>query len=306
MDRPAQAKARHDLQSWIEADLGPGQEYSDYIKWVCPFHEDKDPSFTVWPDHFYCFGCAANGTIIDWVMRRRGLSIGAALDYLLADSTASPQALRREAKKHKRIGQQLIVRGKWHLEYAEALLRRADAIEYLEARGVPEAVAMHFGLGYRHKSPWGPAISIPWTVGEELRGIQYRVIGGTGNDRYRWDERSHGTPTVYNADAIPTSGKPLWIVEGAIKALVLITRGLDSVALVNKQGWKAGWSTHFRERPVFVCLDPDATDQSREMATEIGGNARVVYLPRKPDDLMVEYGWSAEAMAAFARQGVVA
>ena len=35
----------------------------------CPFHQEKTPSFKVYNDSFYCFGCGVNGTIIDFVMK---------------------------------------------------------------------------------------------------------------------------------------------------------------------------------------------------------------------------------------------
>lgn len=35
----------------------------------CPYHEEKTPSFTVYTDHFFCFGCNVRGDIFDWLMR---------------------------------------------------------------------------------------------------------------------------------------------------------------------------------------------------------------------------------------------
>ena len=35
----------------------------------CPFHQEKTPSFKVYYDSFYCFGCGENGTVIDFVMK---------------------------------------------------------------------------------------------------------------------------------------------------------------------------------------------------------------------------------------------
>ena len=35
----------------------------------CPFHREKTASFTVWPDHYHCFGCGAGGSTIDFLMR---------------------------------------------------------------------------------------------------------------------------------------------------------------------------------------------------------------------------------------------
>ena len=41
---------------------------------LCPFHRENNPSFKIYDDNFYCFGCGASGTIIDFVMKYFGLS----------------------------------------------------------------------------------------------------------------------------------------------------------------------------------------------------------------------------------------
>jgi len=45
-------------------------KYGSVFKGLCPFHDEKTPSFTVWPDgHWYCFGCGIGGDIIEFVKR---------------------------------------------------------------------------------------------------------------------------------------------------------------------------------------------------------------------------------------------
>jgi len=49
----------------------------------CPFHEDHEPSFVVYPDNrWYCFGCGANGDSINFVMRMEGITFVEALRRL--------------------------------------------------------------------------------------------------------------------------------------------------------------------------------------------------------------------------------
>ena len=51
---------------------------------ACPFHAEKTPSFKVFSDHFYCFGCGEHGDVIAFVMRLFQLDFKAAiirLDY---------------------------------------------------------------------------------------------------------------------------------------------------------------------------------------------------------------------------------
>ncbi|MBQ5633755.1 MAG: DNA primase, partial [Clostridia bacterium] len=51
---------------------------------LCPFHNEKTPSFTVFPGtkSFYCFGCGAGGDVISFVMRTENLDYRSALETL--------------------------------------------------------------------------------------------------------------------------------------------------------------------------------------------------------------------------------
>jgi len=50
----------------------------------CPFHEDKHPSFVVYPEtnRYYCYGCGAKGSVIDYVMQRYNLTFKEAVSWL--------------------------------------------------------------------------------------------------------------------------------------------------------------------------------------------------------------------------------
>lgn len=51
---------------------------------LCPFHEERTPSFFIFSDnHYHCYGCGAHGDIIGFVMKARGLSFVEAVRYLL-------------------------------------------------------------------------------------------------------------------------------------------------------------------------------------------------------------------------------
>jgi hypothetical protein len=51
---------------------------------LCPFHEERNPSFTVNPKHqtFYCYGCGAHGDVISFVMQYKSFTFKEALVYL--------------------------------------------------------------------------------------------------------------------------------------------------------------------------------------------------------------------------------
>ncbi len=50
----------------------------------CPFHQEKTASFTVYPKHYYCFGCGAHGSALDFVMRMEQIPFLDAIHYLSA------------------------------------------------------------------------------------------------------------------------------------------------------------------------------------------------------------------------------
>ncbi|MEI6308959.1 MAG: CHC2 zinc finger domain-containing protein [bacterium] len=51
---------------------------------LCPFHEEKSPSFTVSPENniFYCFGCHAGGDVLTFLMKMENVSFPEAMELL--------------------------------------------------------------------------------------------------------------------------------------------------------------------------------------------------------------------------------
>jgi hypothetical protein len=57
------------------------------LKGCCPFHADKTPSFTVYPDNrFHCFGCGADGDAIDFVVQSQGIAFRPAVVQLAGEA----------------------------------------------------------------------------------------------------------------------------------------------------------------------------------------------------------------------------
>lgn len=118
---------------------------------LCPFHNEKTPSFNVNPDRqiFHCFGCQEGGDVIAFLMKHEGLSF--------------PEATRQLAGElgidvpEERGGPEAGVAGRIYEanELAQALYREAlrapegeVARRYLESRGFGDDEAETFGIGY--------------------------------------------------------------------------------------------------------------------------------------------------------------
>jgi hypothetical protein len=75
-------RAGHPVPGWLLARGFDLRRSASRWVMVCPFHDERNPSFTVWPDRFHCFGCGAHGDVISLVSRLDGLSFLEACQYL--------------------------------------------------------------------------------------------------------------------------------------------------------------------------------------------------------------------------------
>ena len=120
---------------------------------LCPFHNEKTPSFTVSEDKgfFHCFGCGAHGDVIGFVMRSEGLSFPEAVERMAGEAGLQvPQSSPSERAAARRRADLLDV-----LEAAAAWFEEqlrnppgAAARDYLERRGVDREAAAAFRLGF--------------------------------------------------------------------------------------------------------------------------------------------------------------
>lgn len=74
-------KARVPLASLIGSRVLLAKQGAD-TKGLCPFHSEKTPSFTVYPDHYHCYGCGATGDHYTWLDKIEGLKFKEAVERL--------------------------------------------------------------------------------------------------------------------------------------------------------------------------------------------------------------------------------
>src|SRR5271154_421925 len=69
----------------VIADYVQLKHAGNYWKGSCPFHTEKDASFTVSPDRqiFYCFGCHTSGDVISFIAKAENLSQLEAVKHLI-------------------------------------------------------------------------------------------------------------------------------------------------------------------------------------------------------------------------------
>ncbi|MDQ7841820.1 MAG: DNA primase [bacterium] len=122
-----------------------------YYKGLCPFHQEKTPSFHVDPERglFHCFGCGAGGDVFDFAMRSANLTFMEAAAELGrragVEIETSPDAAQRASEREQVLRALDAARDYFRASLA-SVGRKARA--YLERRGVSEEIAGRFHLGY--------------------------------------------------------------------------------------------------------------------------------------------------------------
>lgn len=125
------------------------------LKGLCPFHDEKSPSFQISPSKglYYCFGCQEGGDTVDFVMKIDHLSFAETIERLASQAgitlryeqgSATPgrqQGERTRLVEAHRAAAQFYVE---QLESPEAEIGR----KFLAERGFDQAAAQHFGVGY--------------------------------------------------------------------------------------------------------------------------------------------------------------
>ena len=82
-DKIDEIKSVADIVSVIGDYVELKRSGSNYIG-LCPFHNEKTPSFSVSPSKgiFHCFGCGVGGDVISFIMQKEGLSYPEAIKFL--------------------------------------------------------------------------------------------------------------------------------------------------------------------------------------------------------------------------------
>ena len=125
------------------------------LKGLCPFHDEKTPSFTVTPARgfFYCFGCGEGGDVITFLQRHQNLSFTEAVQSLadragialrIVDNDqgpSQPPGQRKRILEANAAAQEFFAD---QLGAPEALIAR----QFLDQRGFDRAIAEQFALGY--------------------------------------------------------------------------------------------------------------------------------------------------------------
>ena len=298
--------------------LQPDQfKYSDERSWrgpcpVCGGHR----RFVVFTDHEwpmwngYCDDCGK--MIKAWQMVTCQIT-----DEQRAAAQAKAAEYERIREQHRR---EMLARFTT-AELWQELHRRlsAEHVAQWEAWGVPVEWQDYLELGYTPDKSYydasgalrhTPAYTIPYFHYNEtaqdkkqFSTMQYRLFNSDNPaDRYRFE---HGLPATYY-QTVPTDpiGDETVICEGAKKGIVtrVSLTNLCVLAVPSKGSWGGIVEAVKPCGRVYVVLDPDAKQNSVKLARSIGPQARIIRLPVKIDDAVIDHGLNADAFRNILKQ----
>lgn len=153
-----EVRMKNDIVDVISGYVKLQKKGSNYFG-LCPFHNEKSPSFSVSPSKqmYYCFGCGAGGNVITFVMEYENYSFMEALQ-MLADraGVALPkQEYSKEAKEAADLRTALLEINRMAANYYYFQLTNPQGevgYRYLRDRQLTDDTIRHFGLGFANKT----------------------------------------------------------------------------------------------------------------------------------------------------------
>ena len=142
---------RNDIESVISSYVSLKRRGRNPVG-LCPFHGEKTPSFTVYPDtrSFYCFGCGAGGDVITFIKKIENLDYLDAVKFL-ADRAGMTMPQRETNDAVSRLRGRILEANRDAARLYHAFLYSAEGregLDYYHGRGYTDATIRHFGLGF--------------------------------------------------------------------------------------------------------------------------------------------------------------
>ncbi|GAA2155879.1 DNA primase [Nocardioides koreensis] len=179
-------------------------------KGLCPFHDEKSPSFHVTParQFWHCFGCGEGGDVINFLMKIDGLSFVEAVERLADKYGVQLRREEGDVREDRPKGpsrQRLIEAHREAQEFYAGQLATPDALvarQFLGGRGFDQAAAEQFGIGFspREGEALFKHLRAKAFSQEELVAGGLVAVGRSAYDRFRgrlmWPIRDASGDTI--------------------------------------------------------------------------------------------------------------
>lgn len=147
-------RMRNDIVDVISSYVKLQKKGNTYFG-LCPFHNEKSPSFSVTPSKqmYYCFGCGEGGNVYTFLMKYENFTFVESVKELAqrAGIALPEQEMTGEQKRAADVRTRIMEINKLSAKYFYHQLRSENgkrAYEYLENRKLEDATIVKFGLGY--------------------------------------------------------------------------------------------------------------------------------------------------------------
>ena len=141
--------SRIDLVEYIGQFVSLNRAGSKY-KGLCPFHEEKSPSFVVAPTHYHCYGCNVHGNAFEFVMAREGLDFMSAVKQLADRAGMAVPSPRESSEKHEQADMREVL--DWASAEFHRLLYHSPSAQAawteLGRRDIESDTILRFRLGF--------------------------------------------------------------------------------------------------------------------------------------------------------------
>ncbi|MGQ9589923.1 MAG: CHC2 zinc finger domain-containing protein, partial [Planctomycetota bacterium] len=267
------AKQRASTNGWVTA--------------LCPFHEDRDPSFAFNRNsgQWCCFAGCGKGSAFDYLMQTSGLSfkdvlldLGDRLGVPRPGPDHSPRPPIREA----------LIK-----QWSANLWANEEVCRWLrEKRGLADATLKKYEIGW---DPKRQRNSIP-IRDERGNAVNVRLYNAKKDPKiinYTEGRYKYGSPArLYGLDElVKYQGKQVVLCEGEWDRLILQQEGFMAVTGTHGAGvFRPEWSAHFRDKEVVILYDCDHEGQAaarnvvlRALKTAGASSVKNVVLPLKGD-----------------------
>ncbi|HSO69995.1 MAG TPA: DNA primase [Arachnia sp.] len=276
------------------------------LKGLCPFHDEKTPSFTVTPSRgfYYCFGCGEGGDVITFLQKQQNLSFTEAIQ-VLADRAGIVLRIEDDGAPGQVPGlrKRILEANEAAQEFYASQLESAEAIEarhFLHGRGFDRAVAQRFRIGYapRHGGALRQTLHSQGFADDVLHAAGLTRQGGRDFfvGRVLWPIRDSaqavlgfGARRIYDDDRLPakyinTPESPVYKKSHVLYGLDLARREIGRKAqAVIVEGYTDVMAAHMAgvETAVASCGTAFGDDHARLlqrlMGTQDGLHGEVIF-----------------------------
>ncbi len=148
-DELVKIKEQVDIKNLIEKYVPLKKRGRNYIG-LCPFHNEKTPSFTVSQEKqiFHCFGCGKGGDIFTFIMEREGLNFAQAVEMIAHDYNIDVKTRKTNPKQQQLKKRFFQINAAAARFFYHGLKNHTFAQKYLSDRGLSPKTIARYGIGY--------------------------------------------------------------------------------------------------------------------------------------------------------------